>query len=170
MIAILSVALSPGVAMAWPWSWDMYYQPSHRAQKTPAPPKPEGTVSTNGKPFYAKNKQEADSLINPFAPTQDSFNRGKKRFAIFCEVCHGPGGKGDGPVGKKFVRPTDLTLPYIQQKTDGYIFYTIEHGGLFIMPSYGDSIPSEDRWHIINYIKNGLTDKTELKQGILKND
>jgi mono/diheme cytochrome c family protein len=166
LIAVfVMIVLSPGVVSAWPWSWDMFYQPSHRAQKVPAFPKPEGTVPIGGNPFFAKNKQEADALKNPMAPSRESINRGEKRYEIFCEVCHGSGGKGDGPVGKKFVRPADLTLPYIQQKTDGYIFYTIEHGGLFIMPPYGDSIPPEDRWHIINYIKNVLGRGAETTQG-----
>ncbi|MHB8483039.1 MAG: c-type cytochrome [Nitrospiria bacterium] len=165
IMAFVIIVLSPGVASAWPWSFDMFYQPSHRAQKVPAFPTPEGTVPIGGKPFFAKNKQEADALKNPMVPTSESISRGKKRFEIFCEVCHGSEGKGDGPVGKKFVRPADLTLPYIQQKTDGYIFYTIEHGGLFIMPSYGDSIPPEDRWHIINYIKTVLGGGTRATQG-----
>ena len=156
LVSIVTIVLSPGLASAWPWSWDMYYQPSHRAQKAPGYPKPEGTVPMTGNPFYAKDRQQADALINPVAPTEESISRGKKKYETFCKVCHGPGGKGDGPVGKKFVHPTDLTLPYIQKKTDGYIFYTIERGGLFIMPPYGDSIPPEDRWHIVNYIKNVL--------------
>jgi mono/diheme cytochrome c family protein len=172
MIVILLVHLTPGGALAWPWSWDMFVQPSHRAQKDSAYPKPEETVPVEGKPFFAKNKEDAGQLKNPFAPTQESINRGKQRYETFCEVCHGPGGKGNGPVGKKFVPPTDLTLPYVQHKTDGSIFYIIGHGGLFIMPGYGDSIPSDDRWHLINYIKNVLgknpdpiqQDRTKMNQ------
>ncbi|MFQ5442441.1 MAG: c-type cytochrome [Thermodesulfobacteriota bacterium] len=148
--------LACATAGAWPWSWDFFHQPSHRAQEEPAPPKPDGSVSTKGKPFYAADRPEAASLKNPFSPTLESVKRGKEFYDIYCATCHGEEGHGDGPVGKKYVPPTDLTTDYVQDKPDGDIFYTITHGGLAIMPSYGDSVPKTERWNIINYIKHGL--------------
>ena len=50
------------------------------------------------------------------------------------------GGRGDGPVGKKYVPPTDLTSDYVQNKSAGEIFYAITNGGLGIMPKYADAI------------------------------
>ncbi|GMR04114.1 MAG: hypothetical protein BMS9Abin23_0003 [Thermodesulfobacteriota bacterium] len=145
-----------GTAAAMPWSWDFFHQQSHRAQEDVAPPQPEGTVSTKGKPFYAKDRTEAASLKNPNAPTHKSIEQGRKFFGIYCATCHGKTGHGDGPVGKKYIAPTDLTLDYVQTKPDGDIYYTITNGGLAIMPSYRDAVPKMERWNIINYIKNGL--------------
>lgn len=146
-------------ALAMPWSWDMFNQSNHRAQKEPAPQQPEGTVTTAGKPYYAKDRDAAARLKNPFQADKASVERGKARYTIFCATCHGDGGLGDGLVGQKYVAPTVLIDDYVQNKPDGDIFYTITTGGLAIMPSYADSVPAEDRWHIVNYIKNGLKAK-----------
>lgn len=145
-----------GTAWAWPWSWDFYHQKSHRAQEDTAPAQPRGIVSTKGKPFYATNRGQALSLKNPMAPTLKSIESGKKFFGIYCAPCHGMGGHGDGPVGKKYIPPTDLTMDYVQDKPDGDIYYTITKGGLAVMPSYGDSVPKMERWNIVNYIKHEL--------------
>jgi len=153
-IVAFLLMMTPGPALAMPWSWDMYIQPSNRAQKFPAPPTPDGIVPITGKPFYAKDRVEAAKLKNPFPPTAESIERGRERYNIFCATCHGDGGKGDGLVGQKYVTPADLTGPYVQSKPDGDIFFTIGYGGMAVMPAYGDSVPVEDRWHIVNYIKS----------------
>ena len=153
-----------GNAAAWPWSWDMFYQPSHRAQKDAAPPPPAGSVPAGGTLPSAKTRADAAKLKNPEIPTPVSIEHGKEKYETYCFVCHGSDGKGDGPVGKKFVRPADLTGAYIQNKPDGDIYYTIEHGGMFIMPGYGDSVVPKDRWKIINYIKFVFGKKQELKE------
>jgi mono/diheme cytochrome c family protein len=141
-------------SFAMPWSWDMFTQPSHKAQEEPALSRPEGTIPFNKRPIKLKDRSEAVSVVNPFNSTTESVERGKVKFTIYCAVCHGNGGKGDGTVGKKYVPPTDLTSKYIQDKMAGDIFYTITYGGLAIMPAYGDSVSEEDRWHIVNYIKD----------------
>ncbi len=155
LLIALFVAIAPGLANAMPWSWDFYDQISHKAQEDSAPPTPEGIVPVKGITFM-KDRADAARLVNPEKATPESIARGKNRFTIYCATCHGETGVGDGPVGKKYVTPTDLTSDYVRTKPDGDIFYTITHGGLAIMPSYEESVPPEDRWNIINYIKHGL--------------
>lgn len=152
-IVCLSVSI-PELSYSMPWSWDMFTQPSHKAQEEPALSRPEGTIPFNKRPIKLKDRSEAVSVINPFKSTTESIERGKLKYTTYCAICHGDGGKGDGVVGKKYVPPTDLTSEYVQDKPTGDLFFTITYGGLAIMPSYGDSLPEEDRWHIINYIKN----------------
>lgn len=159
LLAALGVVLLPGVSLSMPWSWDMFTQKSHKAQEGPAPPTPEGVVTVKGKPYYASTRMEAEGLENPFSPTIESIERGRLKYTIYCATCHGKAGKGEGPVGKKYVTPTDLTGEYVQTKPDGDIFFTITNGGLAIMPSYYDSVPAEDRWHIVNYIKHALIER-----------
>ncbi len=146
----------PALAYAWPWSWDMYHQRNHRAQEEPAPPQPDGIVSIEGKPFFAKDRAEAATLKNPVKPTPEALKKGRSLFRIYCLPCHGATGHGDGLVGKKYIPPTDLTSDYVQNKPDGDIFYTITNGGLAVMPSYGDSVDKMDRWYIVNYILHQL--------------
>ena len=155
-LALLLILSLPVAAGAMPWSWDMHNQKGHRAQKGVAPATPEGTITTEGRYFYAKDRSAAASIKNPVKPGPESIKRGKLKYGIYCSTCHGATGKGEGLVGQKYVPPTDLTGDYVQSKTNGDIFYTITNGGLAIMPSYADSMDPIDRWHIINYIKHAL--------------
>lgn len=143
----------PATAFALPWSWDMFDQVSVKAQEAPALPAPEESVPRNAE-VKLKTRDAAAKLKNPVAPTKESIERGKHKYAISCATCHGDGGKGDGLVGQKYVGPTDLTGEYAQGKPDGDLYYTITNGGMVVMPSYGDAVSPEDRWHIVNYIKH----------------
>jgi len=156
--------IMPALAYAWPWSWDMYHQKNHRAQEEPAPAQPQGIVTTAGKPFFATDRVEAAAITSPFTPEAASIKRGRKMYRTYCLPCHGATGHGDGLVGKKYIPPTDLSTDYVQNKADGDIYFTITNGGLAIMPSYADSIPKMDRWHIVNYIKHALTKEKTVKK------
>ncbi len=145
-----------GEVSAMPWSWDMFTQPSTKGQESEALPMPEGTVPVTGKLLKMDSMNEAAGVRNPVRATKASIDRGRERYKIYCAVCHGNGGKGDGPVGKKYVPPTDLTSVYVQNKSYGEIFYAITYGGLGIMPKYADAIEPEDRWHIANYILHSI--------------
>ena len=46
----------------------------------------------------------------------------------------------------------ELNLDYVQLQPDGQIFYTISHGSI-AMPFYRQAILSEDRWHLVNFVK-----------------
>ncbi|MBI5326707.1 MAG: c-type cytochrome [Deltaproteobacteria bacterium] len=151
---ILCCFLLPVSSYAMPWSWDMFNQPSHKAQENNPPDMPEGTVSNKGKDMHAKERSNAATIQKPIAPSYESLARGKVMYDTYCAICHGESGRGDGTVGKKYVPPTDLTSEYVQRKPDGDIYYTITYGGLAIMPVYGDAIIPEDRWHLVNYIKH----------------
>ncbi len=144
--------LVPVTAKSMPWSWDFFTQPSHKAQEEKALAMPEGTVPVKGKPLKVASMADAAGLKSPVRATKESIDRGRDRYIIYCAVCHGRTGTGDGPVGKKYVPPTDLTSGYVQKKEYGQIYYAITYGGLGIMPKYADSMSPEDRWHIANYI------------------
>lgn len=152
----LLILISPGHSWGWPWTTDMFSQPSHKAQEDKALEIPAGTAPTHRRPILIKDKAQSDEVSNPILLNKESLERGKWLYDTYCAVCHGEKGVGDGVVGKKYVPPTDLTSEYVQKKSDGNIYYTITYGGLAIMPHYRDSILPEDRWHIVNYIKYGL--------------
>ena len=61
----------------------------------------------------------------------------------------------DGPVGQKFVTksPVDLHEDYTQDQADGQLFFTLTRGRA-LMPYYRDALSVEERWHVINYVKN----------------
>jgi mono/diheme cytochrome c family protein len=93
------------------------------------------------------------TLVNPIAKSRDSIARGKEMYERHCQVCHGEQGRGNGPVGLKFVpQPMELNLDYVQLQPDGQVYYTISHGSI-AMPAYWQAILPEDRWHLVNFVK-----------------
>ena len=145
--------LTADPAQALPWSKDMFTQPSIKAQEDLPPAPPKGIAPFQRKEKGIMNRWDAAALQNPVTSDSRSVARGKAVFETYCLVCHGATGAGDGIVGKKFLTPTDLSGSYVQEKPDGDIYYTITYGGLAVMPRYGDAIPPEDRWHLINFIR-----------------
>ncbi len=156
--------LIPASAWSMPWSWDLFTQPSHKAQEEKAVPMPDGTVPVTGKPLEMDTMSEAGMVKSPVRASKASIERGRNRYGIYCAVCHGKTGRGDGPVGKKYVPPTDLTSGYVQNKESGEIYYAITYGGLGIMPRYADALSPEDRWHIANYILNEIRNEKEAEK------
>jgi mono/diheme cytochrome c family protein len=123
---------------------------------------PEGTVPV-GDPFpdlAALPIPEQEAQANPVAANLTSLKRGEVLFQRYCSTCHGPQGHGDGPVaGPPFgTGPVGLVLPVggpssvAKAFSDGHIFTTITLGR-GRMPSYRRIAP-EDRWHIVNYIRD----------------
>lgn len=88
----------------------------------------------------------------------DLLRRGQERFGIYCAVCHGLDGRGQGPVrvrSEELGTPLNVlpyTDPQVLSRPVGHIFNTITHG-IRTMPAYGDQIPPADRWAIVAYVK-----------------
>ena len=98
---------------------------------------PAGTLPRTGGELTPPReaRDAAAKRPNPIKTTPRSIARGKALFAIYCAPCHGPGGKGDGPVAPKFIPPPDLTNASLQrQRTDGYLQHVIGTGGA-VMPN-----------------------------------
>jgi mono/diheme cytochrome c family protein len=79
--------------------------------------------------------------------------RGRQRYEIYCAICHGAAGKGDGVVkgfGLVTIRP--LLDDMLRAQPDGQIFNTITHGKN-TMGAYGPVIAVEDRWAIVAYVR-----------------
>ena len=55
--------------------------------------------------------------------------KGKAIYEKSCVLCHGPQGRGDGPVGKTINPPAaDFTSAASKKKTDAELLATIENG------------------------------------------
>ena len=105
-----------------------------------------------------------DAYPTTFAtsPTEfadSSIVRGAALFAANCAVCHGTDARGDGPAAKSLpIRPADLTAAHFWAHTEGDLFWFISHGinakpGALAMPAFGDVLPSDDRWALIDFLK-----------------
>jgi hypothetical protein len=79
--------------------------------------------------------------------------RGQERYGIFCAVCHGAAGEGNGITSKYgMVGAASFHQGRLRDMPDGQIFNTITHGKN-TMAGYGGNIAVEDRWAIIAYIR-----------------
>ena len=89
-------------------------------------------------------------LVNPVPVTEASLLRGRMLYQLNCSVCHGPAGRGNGPV-VPFGYPGIPIAPPAIERSDGYIYGMIRNGR-GVMPSY-NRIEHLDRWHVVNYIR-----------------
>jgi mono/diheme cytochrome c family protein len=88
--------------------------------------------------------------------------RGRQRFTIYCQPCHGASGDGNGMVHKRtlslgrnvrgWVQPSSLHQESIVRQPHGQMFNTISNG-IRTMPAYASQISVEDRWAIVLYLR-----------------
>lgn len=128
---------------------------------------PEGTVSKEMAPYpYHLNPIAAENnLKNPLTASPEVLARGQKYYNIYCAVCHGDQGAGNGTVAEKMmVKPPSLLTDKVRNFKDGRIFHIITDGQ-GVMSSYLSQLEDykeEKRWAIVLYIR-GLQKKGEVK-------
>lgn len=149
---LILLLIGTDLAYGWPWSTDMYKQPSIRPQQSPRLP-PENSIPRQGIEPPMDRLEAGKALRNPVAPNPPSLANGKRLFQIYCVPCHGVDAKGTGPVAKKFVTPTDLTRQASRDRPDGFIYETIRMGGTS-MPPQGEAVSPKERWDIVNYLRS----------------
>lgn len=89
----------------------------------------------------------------PFPVTEKDLDRGQERFGIYCAMCHGATGYGDGMIVRRgFRRPPSFHDDRLRGETVGHFFDVITNGW-GAMPDYAQQIPVEDRWKIIAYLR-----------------
>jgi mono/diheme cytochrome c family protein len=94
-----------------------------------------------------------DVEVFPLPVTQELVARGKERYEIYCSVCHGMTGNGDGMIVRRgFRRAASFHADNLRQAPVGHYFDAITNGW-GAMPSYAAQIPPRDRWAIVAYIR-----------------
>ncbi|MDZ4754762.1 MAG: cytochrome c [Phycisphaerae bacterium] len=119
--------------------------------------------------------QQSDGTVGwaatlPSGMTADTafLRRGHERFDIYCSVCHGYAGFGDGMVNKRanelmnsasgvpdgtaWVVAKNLHEDLIVVQPIGQIYHSLTYG-IRNMAGYASQIPVEDRWAIAAYVK-----------------
>lgn len=122
------------------------------AQTSPATaqasPSATGAASPQGAAAYPD-----DVEVFPLVVTEDVVRRGKERYEVFCSVCHGLTGYGDGIIVRRgFRRAASFHSDALRQAPVGHYFDAITNGW-GAMPSYATQIPVHDRWAIVAYIR-----------------
>lgn len=127
--------------------------PNEQAAMLPA----EGTIA-RGMSAYDYNNTEDDyklakaNLKSPLDSTAVDFTKGKELYDIYCGICHGNGGKGDGHLGEG---KRELILPgnYADKDiTTGSIYHVIYYGKNS-MGSYASQLSEDERWQVVAYVE-----------------
>ena len=101
----------------------------------------------------AGGAQEQDATEFPFPVTAQVLARGQERFNIYCAICHGATGYGDGMIVRRgYRRPPSYHTDQLRQAPVGHFFDVITNGW-GAMPDYAAQIPVQDRWAIIAYVR-----------------
>ena len=134
-------------------------------------------VPINGQvPYYIQNTVEgaayaataAELRQNPFPISAKGLEDGKELYEIYCGVCHGNKGDGNGwlvdesnPNPKYLAAPTSYLTDELINAENGRYYHTIMQGK-GVMGSYADKLSYEERWQVIHYIRTIQAKKMEL--------
>lgn len=127
--------------------------------QTPA----EGTVKRGWMPYEYENTNEGYAaakaeLKNPLEATEENLAKGKELYGIYCAICHGTKGNGQGHLVKteKF-----LGIPSYADReiTEGSIYHVLMYG-LNNMGSHANQLAAQERWQVVQHV---LKLKSELK-------
>ncbi len=107
----------------------------------------------------------------PFPINEEVLARGKERFQIFCSVCHGLTGNGDGMIVRRgFKQPPSYHIEDLRQAPVGH-FFDVVTNGWGVMKGYSAQLTPADRWAIISYIRvlQAAQNMEEKKEGNANN-
>lgn len=102
------------------------------------------------------NGDLADALPESIELDDSLLSRGRDRYNIYCQPCHGELGYGDGPVTRRGggfpVKPANLHLKRLEPAPLGYIFHVASEG-YSTMLGYKQQVPTHDRWAIAAWVR-----------------
>lgn len=106
---------------------------------------------------YAADGREGEAFGSgfPIEVTLEAMNRGQERYQIYCAVCHGATGDGQGRTAQYGMTAIAnlVAAPYIEMP-EGELFHYISNGSRSgRMLPYKDNVSVEDRWKIVLYLR-----------------
>lgn len=153
--------------MYFPVGYETYQQVNFLPSGTEAMQPADNTISRGWLPYEFANDLEGKDLAKLQPSPLDSLNSeanlaiGKELYDIYCAICHGAKGDGQGTLVK---REKILGVPsYADAARDisvGSTYHTIYYG-LNSMGSYAGQINYVERWQVSEYVM-------QLKQDLTK--
>lgn len=93
------------------------------------------------------------SLKNPFEGNTTANVEGKYIYEQMCVLCHGLTGKGNGEAALSLdKKPANFLAISVLNESDGAIFWKITTGKP-PMSSYDELLTEDQRWKLVNYIR-----------------
>jgi mono/diheme cytochrome c family protein len=115
----------------------------------------EGSVPRGWQPYEFEDSNEGYelakvNLTSPILNNEDNLANGKKMYEIYCSVCHGSKGDGNGILME---REKFLGIPSYADRdiTEGSIYHVLMYG-INLMGSHAGQVNDEERWQISQYV------------------
>jgi cytochrome c553 len=116
---------------------------------------PDGAVKRGFVPYEYPNTTEGytlarANLMSPLDSVSKNSVKGSELFLIYCAVCHGEKGDGQGILMK---REKILGVPSyaVRDISEGSTFHVLTYG-LNSMGSYANQLSQEERWMVASYV------------------
>ncbi|MGY6648625.1 c-type cytochrome [Wenyingzhuangia sp. IMCC45574] len=142
-----------------PYAESVVFNNEAEAQKPVA-----GSISRGHLPYEYDNTNEGyeaakANLKSPLTAEDLDSKKAKELYTIYCSVCHGKKGDGQGTLVK---REKFLGIPNYKDRdiTEGSIYHVIMHGKN-MMGSHASQLTEEERWLVVGYVQ-------ELRNNLLK--
>lgn len=115
----------------------------------------EGSIARGWAPYDYPDTSEGyeaakSGLLSPLDTTDENLSNGKELYEIYCAVCHGK--KGDGQ-GILMTREKFLGIPSYADReiTPGSIYHVLMYGKN-AMGSHAGQVNAEERWQISQHV------------------
>jgi mono/diheme cytochrome c family protein len=125
--------------------------PNNMAAQKPV----EGSISRGWMPYEYEDSNEGyasakANLTNPLPYTEENLTNGQALYTIYCAICHGKKGAGQGHLVKT---EKILGVPAYDAReiTQGSIYHVLYYG-INTMGSYASQTTEEERWQIGHYV------------------
>ena len=151
-LAVTAVIVTLGGAVALAqlsFMRNMYTSPVVLPQVAPRVPVEE-TIAVDGPQIL--DRLSSRELPNPVPNTLTAVDEGAWLYGVYCAICHGATGQGDGQIAEHYTRMPNLSAPYVQNYTDGWIYSIIREGGRS-MPAFASSMSVDERWTLVHFVR-----------------
>lgn len=113
--------------------------------------------------------KRAPSAKNALPATPETWKAGLAHYKENCVVCHGAPGVDPAELGQGLNPPApDLTLPRVQKRPDGEIFWIVGNGIRTTgMPAFSPTHKPDELWQIVAFVRH-LPEITDAEQKALK--
>lgn len=113
---------------------------------------PRGFLRTNDLLFEGLRGTNLVEEI-PVPLTRDLLETGRARYEIYCAVCHGLTGEGDGMIVQRgFPPPPSFHIERLREAPEGHFYRVITYGYGVMFP-YAARVEPLERWAITAYIR-----------------
>ncbi|GAA4800268.1 cytochrome c [Litoribaculum gwangyangense] len=140
-----------------PVGYETYAESNAFANGVEAQIPAQGSIPRGFVPFDIENTTEGynlakETLKSPLDSTQVDLERGKVLYEIYCGICHGNKGNGQG---KLVQREKILGIPSyddaVRAINEGSTYHVIYYGKN-AMGSYANQLNEEERWQVVSYV------------------